>query len=128
MNDQHDDADHQQDVNQAARDVESEQAERPQNDDDDGERQKHGAFLLLYGWPRNGRTAEAFRRKGLNQPALLQRSLDEAGEERMRLERAALQLGVKLDANEPRMVRPLDNLRQLVVRRHAREQQTGAFQ
>src|SRR5437763_13560509 len=66
--------------------------------------------------------------KRLDQSALLQRRLDEAGEKRVRLERTTLQLGVKLDADEPRMVGPLDNFGELVVRRHAGEQQAGTFQ
>ena len=41
----------------------------------------------------------------LNQPALLHGSRDEALEERMRLEGAAFQLRVELDADEPGVVR-----------------------
>jgi hypothetical protein len=47
---------------------------------------------------------------------LLDRSLDEPGEQRMRLEGAALELGVELDSDEPRMVWALDDLWKLVVR------------
>ena len=41
----------------------------------------------------------------LHQPAAFLRRADEAGEQRVRVERAALQLRVELDANEPGMVR-----------------------
>src|SRR6478672_9999851 len=46
----------------------------------------------------------------------------------MRLERTALELGMELDADEPRVVGPLDDFGQLVVGRHAREEQAGAFE
>src|SRR5262245_66593011 len=56
---------------------------------------------------------------GLHQPALLHRSPDERGEQRMRLERPRFELGVELHADEPGMVLVLDHLRQQPVRRHA---------
>ena len=58
----------------------------------------------------------------------LLRRPDEAGEQRVRLERAALQLGMELDADEPGMVGPLDDLGQLAVGRHAGEDQPALFQ
>src|SRR5579884_602438 len=64
----------------------------------------------------------------LNEPALLERGFDEAGEERVRLERPALELRVKLNPDEPGVIRPLDDLGQLPVGGHAREQQAGALQ
>src|SRR5581483_4968186 len=44
---------------------------------------------------------------------------DESGEERMRARRPRLQLGVELAAEEPRMVRELDDLDELAVGREA---------
>ena len=46
----------------------------------------------------------------------------------MRLERAALQLRVELDADEPGVVGPLDDFGQLAVGRHAGEYQSRPFQ
>src|SRR6476619_6525627 len=46
----------------------------------------------------------------------------------MRFERPALELRMELDADEPWMIRPLDDLGQLVVRRHARKYQPGLLQ
>src|SRR3954469_3729684 len=66
--------------------------------------------------------------KRSDQPALLQRSFDEAREQGMRLERPALQLGMELDADEPRMVGTFDDLGQLVVGRHAGEDQPRSLQ
>src|SRR4051794_24195636 len=63
-----------------------------------------------------------------DQPALLDRGFDEACEQRMGLERAALELRMELDANEPRVVGTLDDLRQLAVRRHAREEQARTLE
>jgi hypothetical protein len=48
---------------------------------------------------------------------------DEAGEQRVRLERARFQLGVELHADEPGMVGDFDDLRQHAVGRHAGETQ-----
>src|SRR5262245_26902034 len=56
---------------------------------------------------------------GLHQPALVYRSPDERGEQRMRLKRPRFELGVELHADEPGMVLVLDHLRQQPVRRHA---------
>src|SRR5205085_6891632 len=42
---------------------------------------------------------------GSDQPALLHRSLDEAGEERVRVEGLGLQLRMELHADEPGMIR-----------------------
>lgn len=53
---------------------------------------------------------------GLNQPALLDRRLDETCEQRMRIEGLALQLRVELHADEPGVVRALDDFRQCAVR------------
>ena len=52
---------------------------------------------------------------GLEQPRLLDRRADEAGKQGMGLERAALQLRMELDPNEPGMVGSLDNLGQLAI-------------
>jgi len=49
---------------------------------------------------------------GLHQPALVDRRADERCEQRMRLERPRLQLGMKLHADKPGMVFVLDHLRQ----------------
>src|SRR5207248_7797606 len=57
----------------------------------------------------------------LHQPALLDRRLDEGGEQRVRLERAGFQLRVELHPDEPRMILVLDDLRQDAVGRHAGE-------
>src|SRR6476619_5994411 len=46
----------------------------------------------------------------------------------MRIERAALQLRMELDADEPWVVRTLDDLRQTAVRRHSGEDQTALLQ
>ena len=47
----------------------------------------------------------------LDQPRLLQRCADEAGEQGMWLEGPALQFGMELDADEPGMVGPFDDFR-----------------
>lgn len=47
----------------------------------------------------------------LNQPALLNGGFDEAFEKRVRIEWAALEFGVELDADEPRVIRVFDRLR-----------------
>src|SRR5881394_2001036 len=57
----------------------------------------------------------------LNQPALLHRRRDEAREQRVRLEGAALLLGVVLHADEPGVAGQLDDLGQQAVGRHAAE-------
>src|SRR5260221_1512732 len=46
----------------------------------------------------------------------------------MGLEWGALELGVELDADEPGVVGPLDDFRQLAVRGHAGENEARAFQ
>src|SRR5690348_5943928 len=71
------------------------------------------------------------RRRAIKRPSdqtapLLGRA-DEAGEQGVRLEGPALQLRVELDAHEPRMVRPLADLRKLSVGREAGEPQPGGF-
>src|SRR5437016_13918590 len=48
--DQHDDADHQQDMDQRAGGMEREETERPQNEQDDRDGEKH-AFLRLWFGP-----------------------------------------------------------------------------
>ncbi len=58
-----------------------------------------------------------------DQTALRLRRRDEAGEQRMRLERPRLQLRVKLHPDEPGMVHEFDRLRQQPVRRHAGKSQ-----
>ena len=63
----------------------------------------------------------------LHQPALLDRRLDERGEQRVRRERPGFQLGMVLHADEPRMVGALAELRQHAVRRQAGEMQAGAL-
>ena len=60
----------------------------------------------------------------LNQPALLDRRADEACKQRVRLERARFQFGMILDADEPGMVRALDDLGKQPVGRHAGENET----
>src|SRR6266566_1354158 len=64
----------------------------------------------------------------LNQPRLIEGGLDERGEQRVRLERLRLKLGMELDADEPGVVRNLDDLRQDTVGRHAGEAQPGRFE
>ena len=54
--------------------------------------------------------------------------LDERGEQRVRSERLRLQLRVKLHADEPGVVRQLDDLGQAAVGRHAGEAQAGRAQ
>src|SRR5215210_1121516 len=60
-----------------------------------------------------------------DQPALFDRRLDKALEQRMRVERLALQLRVELNADEPGMVGPLDDLGERAVRAHSREDQAA---
>src|SRR5579862_3222523 len=74
------------------------------------------------GLRRDGRLGQ------LHQPRLVDGGLDERGEERVRLERARFQLGVKLHADEPRMLRDLDDLGQEAVGRHAGKPQAGRLQ
>src|SRR5882672_7347828 len=62
------------------------------------------------------------------QPRLVECSLYERGEQRVRLERPRLQLGVELDADEPRVVADLDDLGQHPVGRHAGKPQPGPFE
>ena len=45
-----------------------------------------------------------------DEPRLLERGADEPGEQRMRLERAALEFGMKLDPDEPRVIGAFDDL------------------
>ena len=63
----------------------------------------------------------------LNEPRLVDRGADEGGEQWMRLERSRFELRVELDADEPRMVRSLDDLRQQTVRRETGEAQAGGL-
>ena len=51
----------------------------------------------------------------LNQTALLERGCNEAGEERMRIKRAALEFGVELHPYEPWMIGPLNNFGELTI-------------
>ena len=60
-------------------------------------------------------------RRNVDQPALRFGGRDEAREQRMRLERSRLQLGVVLHPDEPGMVDEFDRLRQQPIRRHARK-------
>src|SRR5690348_3980010 len=55
---------------------------------------------------RNGLAGTLFPRLRLNEPALLHGGPDEPGEQGMRLERAALELSVELDSDEPLAVWP----------------------
>src|SRR5690606_3165968 len=70
----------------------------------------------------------AKRAPGSHQARLPHRGGDEAGEQRMRLERAALELGVELHADEPRVIGTLDDLREQSVGRHAREYQPALLE
>src|SRR5262245_392994 len=71
-------------------------------------------------WPRVIGSAAARRSAlTLHQPAPRLRGSDEAGEQGVRVERAALQLRVELDAHEPRMVGSLAQLGQDPVGRQA---------
>src|SRR3546814_798930 len=63
-----------------------------------------------------------------DQPALLHRRFDEAGEQRMRVKRLRFQLRVELHADKPRMIGPLDDFGQRSVGRHARKDQPVLFQ
>src|SRR5579862_693479 len=60
-------------------------------------------------------------RAGLYQAALLHRSADERREQRVRSERARFQFGMKLHANEPRVIVVLDDLGQEPVGRVSRK-------
>src|SRR3954452_6653006 len=71
---------------------------------------------------------EPFQRLTSDEPALVERCADEAGEERVRLERTALELRMELDADEPWMVRPLDDFRQAIVGAHAGEEQAASLE
>src|ERR1700716_412054 len=64
----------------------------------------------------------------LNKPRLVDCGFDEGCEQRVRLERLRLQLGMELHADEPGVVGKLDDLRQQPVGRHAREPQTRLFE
>src|SRR5215471_3169578 len=64
----------------------------------------------------------------LHQPRLIDRSADERGEQRMRLEWPRFELRVELHADEPGMIWPFDNLRQQTVRRETGEAQAGGLQ
>src|SRR5438874_2050469 len=127
MDDEDDQTDHQQQMDKRAANVKREEAEGPKDEDDYRDRQKHGAFPLVVR-ARNGRTAAAFRGFVLDQPRLLHGRFDEAREQRMRLERPALELGMELDADEPRMVGPLDDFGQLTVGRHAGKDQSRSLE
>src|SRR5207302_1861118 len=59
----------------------------------------------------------------LDQAGLVERGTNERGEERVRLERLRFELGMELHADEPGMARPLYDLGQLAVGRHAGEAQ-----
>jgi methyl-accepting chemotaxis protein len=76
----------------------------------------------------NNAVSQIDRMTQQNQPALFHRRLDETGEQRMRVERPAFQFRVVLHADEPRMIRIFDRLRQHAVRRHAGEHQAAIFQ
>lgn len=54
--------------------------------------------------------------KRLNQTALFDRCLNETGKQRMRFKRLGLQFRMRLHADEPRVIRPLDHLWQLPIR------------
>ena len=54
-------------------------------------------------------------REALNQTALLHGGFDEAGEQGMRLEWAALEFGMELHADEPGMVWSLYDFGQLAI-------------
>src|ERR1051326_4361641 len=54
----------------------------------------------------------------------LRRRRDEAGEQRVRTRRTRLELGVELAADEPRMLRILDDLDELPVRAHTAQPKT----
>src|SRR6516162_5470120 len=60
-------------------------------------------------------------KKRLHQPALVHCRADEGGEQRVRLERPRLELGVELHADEPGMILVLDHLGQQAVGRHSGE-------
>src|SRR5665648_913460 len=64
----------------------------------------------------------------LHQAALLHGGADEGFEQRMRLKRPRLQFGMELHADEPGMVRDLDDLRQKSVGRQTREAQAGRLE
>src|SRR5438270_6874539 len=63
-----------------------------------------------------------------DQPALLDRRFDKAREQGVRLEWAAFQLGMELDADEPRMVGAFDDFGQAIVGAHSGEQQPAALE
>src|SRR5579859_994 len=65
---------------------------------------------------------------GLDEPRLLECCANERREQRMRLERLRLQFRMELHADEPGMVRELDDLGQHAVRRHAGELQARRLQ
>jgi hypothetical protein len=66
MDDEHDNANDQKEMEEPGRDVEREKAEGPKDKDDDRDRQEHGAFLLPVIRRRNGRMQGAFRSRRLN--------------------------------------------------------------
>src|SRR5262245_14100354 len=63
------------------------------------------------------------RPPGSHQAALRDRGSDEAGEERVRFERARLEFRVELHADEPWMIAAFANLRQNAVGRKAGEEE-----
>ena len=54
-------------------------------------------------------------RPNLDEARLMQGCLDETGKERMRIERLGFQLRVELYADEPRMIRALDDFRKQAI-------------
>src|SRR6266446_2845610 len=63
-----------------------------------------------------------------NQARLIDRGTDERGEERVRLEGFRFELGMKLHADEPRVIGEFDDFRQHPVGRHSGEAQSGRFE
>src|SRR4051794_23096158 len=113
-------------MDERAGDVEREESQRPQDEDDDRESEEHEAILRLFASETVG-TRLLFLRLS-DQPAVFQRRSDETREERMRLERAALELRVKLDADKPPMVGTLDDFGEFAVGRHAGKDQARSFE
>src|ERR1700691_2317982 len=85
-------------------------------------------IVILPIWTWRGAVMGPLYSSRLDQARLLHRSLYEGGEERVRLEGLALQLGMELNADEPGMVGEFDDLGQRAVGRHAGKPHSGLFQ
>src|SRR5208282_2119002 len=85
-------------------------------------------IVILPIWTWRGLVMGPLYSSRLDQARLLHRSLYERGEQRVRLERPALQFRVELDPDEPGVVGEFDDLGKRAVGRHAGKPHPGLFQ